>query len=117
LFGFGCGFGGFDTFLKFFFQDLIDELFPFDKEKVIEIVKSATIIGTIHDLITVGEEGIETVNEKIANRGRGGLPGGTGDYSPGALTEPSVRNYRTRLLRILFCYVILIHLNSPLKML
>jgi hypothetical protein len=59
LLGCGNGFGKFDTFLKFFFQNFIQEHFTSNKEKIIKIVKSATVGGTVHDFITIGEKGIK----------------------------------------------------------
>ena len=71
LLGFGCGFGEFDALLKFFFQNLIDELFPFDEEEVIKVVNGTSIGGTVYHGIAIAEQGIKAIHEKVANTREG----------------------------------------------
>jgi hypothetical protein len=67
---FGSGFGLFDSFLEFLFEDSLEKLLSFGAKKVIEVVECATVFGDIHNLFAFGEEGIEAFHEQIADAGR-----------------------------------------------
>jgi len=67
LFGFGRGFGLFDSFLKFLLQDFIDKLPSFDEEKVIKIMQGTTVLGVLGDVIAIGKQGVELLVKQGPN--------------------------------------------------
>jgi len=55
LFGFGRGFGTFDTLLNFLLQNLFEEVSSLNKEKVVKVVEGLSKGGVVHHLIAFGQ--------------------------------------------------------------
>ena len=65
-FAFFGGFSAFDAFLflQFLFEDFGEDFSSFGEEELVEIVKSFSVSGLVHDLIAVVEQGFETLHEQ-----------------------------------------------------
>ena len=77
---FGFLFGKFGAFLQFLLKDFAHEFLTGEEQEVIEVVEGLSVASIVHDLIAVGEEGIEAFDEKVANAGR--RSGGVHKYVP-----------------------------------
>jgi len=69
LFGFGSGFDFGDAFLQFLLKDFAHEFLTGEEQEVIEVVEGLSVVGVVHDVIAVVEEGIEAFVKKVANAG------------------------------------------------